>query len=159
MKKSLILTWILLSTLVITGCGSSKTSWWSDSTPLTPYEISDQFAEQFKVCETNPSSCDLNRDAVIEGTISKIYEPNIWDFSNFVDIATIQWATSTIPLLPDTQQKRSTIIVDASGESVAFEDIVVWDTIKASVKSFDIIEAGQVKEKLGQYGYIQITAQ
>ncbi len=159
MKKVLILTSILLSTVIVTGCSSSTPTWSSDTAPTSPYAVSDQFAEEFKACETNPSSCDLDRDAVIEGTITKVYDTSSWEFSNWVDVATIQWATSTIPLLPDSQQKRSTIIVSPAGDPVAFEDITVWDTIKASVKSFDIIEAGQVTEKLGQYGYIQITAQ
>ena len=83
----------------------------------------------------------------------------IVNISKYVEISTLQWGVSTIPLLPDTQQKRSTIIVDDTGEVISFDSIVVWDTIKASVKSFDVFEAGQLKEKLGQYGYIQITAQ
>ncbi len=158
MKKTILLITITMSTLIITGCGSTQNTV-SNTVPATPYTISAEFAEQFEACEKNPRSCDLDRDSVIEGSITKINEANIWEFSNFVEISTIQWGFSTIPLLPDTQQKRSTIIVNTSWDIIAFEDIIVWDKIKASVKSFDVFEAGELKEKLGQYWYIQITAQ
>ena len=158
MKQLTSITLLTLSALILTGCNSSDTATTTGESD-SPYTISAKFAEQFKRCESDPTSCDLNRDAVIQGTITKIYEENIWDFSNFVDVLNADWSTSSIPVLPDTQQKRSTIIVSPSGDLVAFEDIKVWDQIKASVKSFDIVEGGQVAEKLWQYGYIQVTAQ
>ena len=162
MKKALLLSLTTICALVITGCGSTPNTASNSASapaPTDAYSVSSVFATQFEACRSTPKSCDLDRDAVIEGTITKINGPDFWDLSNFVDLATIDWGTSSIPLLTDTQQKRATIIVDASGEIVAFEDIVVGDKIKASVKSFDIFEAGTLKEKLGQFGYIQVTAQ
>ncbi len=161
MKKISSIVLLFACTVLATGCSSTPTP----TTPTVPAAVnadplltaSTNFAAEFKACENNPSSCDLARDGVIEGRIDKIYDPNYWDLSNFVDVIGSEWTKSTIPLLPDSQQKRSTIIVNESWEVVAFENIKVWDQVKVNIKSFDRIEAGQLTEKLGQYGYIQVS--
>jgi PBP1b-binding outer membrane lipoprotein LpoB len=88
MKKLSLLSLLTVTSLVLAGCGQT-----SDTTPPTPsansnsiYTISAEFAKQFEACESNPGSCDLDRDQVIEGIITKIYEPGYGDLSNFVDI-------------------------------------------------------------------------
>lgn len=156
MNKTILLSSMILTALVASGCTQSTPP--AATAPVdTLTATHSEFVQQFEWCRADNSACDLDRDAVIAGTITKVYEPDIWEFSNFVDILGAEGNTSTIPILPDTQQKRSTIIVSQTWEIIVMDDVNVWDVISAQVKSFDRIENGELTEKLGQYWYIQIT--
>gem|GEM_PF-6961059 len=66
-----------LFSLVLTGCTQSPNTdapTTGDSNSL--YTVQAEFAKQFQACESNPASCELDRDQIIEGVITKIYEPS-----------------------------------------------------------------------------------
>lgn len=63
MKKALLLSIITVSTFVISGCSSSQDT---PQPQITTYTLDSEFSEKFDVCKKDPTSCNLDRDAVIE---------------------------------------------------------------------------------------------
>jgi len=156
MKKLLSISLLTSTALVIAGCSSSTSTTPSavvDVDPLTAAHAT--FLQQFAKCEKNIEDCAaVGRDTVIEGTITKVH-----DGIDLVDISTNQGTPTTIPILTNTYDGRSTVLVNQSWKSIGIEDVSVGDAIKADVRAFDRIENGELTEKLGQYGYIIITQQ
>lgn len=159
MQKPFTISLLTVAALTITGCTQSPSAPSVPSAPAvdTLIQQNTDFAATFAACEADQSKCDLNRKETIQGTITNIRGPNEWDISNYVDVLNNQWQTITIPVLPDSQQKRQTILINQVWENIWLEDIQIWDAITAKVQRFDRIEDGQLEEKLWQYGWIQIT--
>lgn len=152
MKKNIWIWLVTLATLVVTGCAQSQPA--SNTAPVAdPLTTAHtEFVAQFEKCESNVKDCNaVDRDVVIEGAITRVHGTDLVDISNDQGIPT------TIPILSNSQDWRSTVLVNQSWERISIEDVSVWDTIRADVRAFDRIENGQLIEKLGQYGFIQVS--
>jgi len=153
MNKTIWIWLISLTTLVVAGCTQSQPTPDAVAPAVDPLTAAHtEFVAQYKKCENNVQDCDaVGRDVVFEGTITKVHGVDL------VDISNDQGIPITIPILSNNQDWRSTVLVDQSWERIGIEDVSVWDTIRADVRAFDRIENGQLIEKLGQYGFIEIT--
>ncbi len=156
MKNTLSIWLLSMTAVVLAGCSQSAPQATAPTPSVDPLTAAHtEFVAQYEKCEINVKDCAaVGRDTVIEGTITKIH-----DGIDLVDISNDQGPTRTIPILSNIQDWRSTVLVNQSGNRISVEDISVWDNIRADVRAFDRIENGQLTEKLGQYGYIQITQQ